>query len=87
MSLKGTDGNLGPTGPTGTRGSQVFFSSTQPTSPVVNDIWVDNSAGSNYTLKKYNGSSWNQEGYIMIGATGAAGPTGASISSITITEA
>ena len=87
MSLKGTDGSLGPTGPTGTRGSQVFFSSTQPTSPIVNDIWIDSSAGGSYTLKKYNGSNWNQEGYVMIGATGAIGPTGASISSITITEA
>ena len=57
MNLKGTNGSLGPTGPVGTRGSQVFFSNTQPTSPVVNDIWVDNSTGSSYTLKKYNGSS------------------------------
>lgn len=74
----GPTGQTGPTGATGPSGG-VFattVSSTAPTSPAQNDIWIDSTTGIYYTyISDGTSSQWVEFSYGGIGIQGPTGPT------------
>ena len=45
------------------------FSSTEPTSPVIGQLWTDNSNPNSPSLKVYNGTEWK----LVSGSSGGSG--------------
>jgi hypothetical protein len=45
------------------------FSSTEPTNPVIGQLWTDNSNANSPSLKVYNGTEWK----LVSGASGGGG--------------
>ena len=51
-----------------TKQNKVYLQSTQPTSPIINDIWINNSS-SPFIINVYDGSIFNQVGGASSGET------------------